>query len=162
MAKLEWNDELSIGVELIDSQHKELIRIANELINAVTLGHRGKELEKILEELREYTVFHFNAEEELMEEIRYPQRGEHANEHTRLKQSVKDFRQQLYKKETLTPEAMLEFMKGWLLDHLLSSDRELARFIREQKAKEKEPEQEAEQKQEQEKEKEKEKTPDSE
>ncbi|MBI9079468.1 MAG: hemerythrin family protein [Pseudodesulfovibrio sp.] len=139
MAKIKWNEELNVGVEQVDNQHKELIRIINGLINAVDLGRDKKTLENVLQKLREYTVFHFNSEEALMEEVRYNKRGEHINEHARLKRSIKDFQRNLYKHETLTSDMVLEFMKEWLLHHILSFDRELARFIHEQKAKENKP-----------------------
>lgn len=136
MGKIQWSDELSVGVEQIDSQHKELIRIANGLINAVTLGRERKTLDNVLKKLREYTVFHFNSEEELMEITHFPKRNEHVADHVRLKRNVKDYQRQLYKQENLTPDAVLEFMKGWLLSHLLTYDRELARFIHERKGQE--------------------------
>jgi len=132
MAKIEWSDKLSVGVEQIDNQHKELLRIANVLINAVSLGREVRVLENVLKRLREYTVFHFNSEEELMGDIRYPGRGDQAVEHARLKKEVKDYQRQIYKKEGLTPDEVLEFIKDWLLKHILTYDRELARFIHEQ------------------------------
>lgn len=134
MAKLEWRNELSVGVTMIDDQHKELIRIANGLINAVSLGRDRKTLENVLRRLREYTVFHFKSEEALMEELRYDKRAQHANEHHELKDKVKGFQRMLYLQEELTPQAVLAFMKEWLLKHILQSDRDIARFIREQEA----------------------------
>ena len=131
---LKWNEALTTGVEIIDSQHKELIRIANGLMKAVARGKDKEAVDAIVRRLREYTVFHFNSEEELMGKIRYPKRGEQAQEHARLKREVKDFQQQLFHKETLTSNAILEFVKDWLLGHILTYDRDLANFIHEQEA----------------------------
>lgn len=135
MSKIQWNSELSVGVEQIDDQHKELIRIANGLINAISLGRDERILSNVTRKLREYTVFHFASEERLMDEVHYPERGEHANEHARLKKHVKDYQRVIYKNEELTPETVLQFLKEWLLGHILTHDRELARFIHEQKSK---------------------------
>lgn len=135
VAEIKWNNELSVGVERIDDEHKELIRIANALIKAVVRGKDKQALDRIVQKLREYTVFHFKNEEELMESIRYPERGEQAREHNRLKREVKDFQRQVYHKENVTPDAILEFVKDWLLKHILAYDRALARFIHEQAAK---------------------------
>lgn len=132
--EVQWSDKLSLGVPQIDDQHKELIRIANGLIKAV---HRGKDkiaLDRILKKLREYTVFHFSSEEKLMEDIRYPGRGDQAREHARLKKEVKSYQRMAYQKEDLTPDTILEFMTGWLLRHILDYDRELAKFIHEKEA----------------------------
>ncbi len=133
MTKLTWSDDLSVGVEQIDTQHKELIRIANGLINAVALGRGRKTTDNVLRRLREYTVFHFNSEEALMEKVHYPGRGEHAREHLGLKNNVKEFQRTLYIKEKITPGDVLSFLKIWLLKHILSADMDLANFIRSQK-----------------------------
>jgi len=135
MKEIKWSDEISVGVDLIDSQHKELIRIANELIKAVHLGQEKEILDKVINKLREYTVFHFNCEEDLMEEIRYPGRSDQVREHIRLKKDVKAFQRQLYLQEDITANTVLEFVTNWLIKHILAYDRKLARFIRQQKAK---------------------------
>lgn len=137
MPKIQWNKELSVGVTEIDDQHKELIRIANALINAVSLGRDERVLGNVIRRLREYTVFHFSSEEELMERMHYPARGEHASEHARLKKNVKDYQRLIYKKEDLTPGEMLGFIKEWLLGHILTYDRELAKFIHQKRAEKK-------------------------
>ena len=93
-----WNEQLSVGVAIIDSQHKELIRIANLLLDGVARGDGRDAVDMVVKKLREYTVFHFNSEEGLMEDIRYPDRHVQAREHHRLKKEVKDFQRQLYKK----------------------------------------------------------------
>ena len=60
---LEWTEELSVGVPSIDEQHKVLIRLLNELFDA-TQAERGQTLlGKVLNELADYTVYHFQYEE---------------------------------------------------------------------------------------------------
>lgn len=129
MAELKWNAQLEVGVKVIDEQHKELLRIANGLIKAVSLGRGRKTLENVMRRLREYTVLHFNSEERLMDEVGYPHRIQHIDEHANLKRGVKEFQAMLYKHEDLTPGEVLGFMKGWLLQHILDADMRLARFI---------------------------------
>ncbi len=136
MHKIEWNNELSVGVQEIDDQHKELIRIANGLMNAVSKGADKRVVNNVITKLRAYTVFHFNSEEKLMLDHRFPKRGEHEAEHNRLKTEVKQFQRTLYKKHKLTPDMLLDFLKTWLLKHILSTDRELAKFIKDNDDKE--------------------------
>ena len=131
MERIQWSEELSVGIELVDSQHKELIRIANGLISAVVKQRGERVINNVVRRLRNYTVFHFNSEEKLMETVRYPKRGEHESEHAKLKQNVKGFQRDLYKGEKLTAEEVLNFLKIWLLKHILHSDRLLADFIHE-------------------------------
>lgn len=129
MTKINWNDELSVNVPAIDDQHKELIRIANVLIKAVSLERDDRVVGNVIKKLRDYTVFHFSSEEALMQDVRYPKRAEHEAEHRRLKQNVKNYQRVLYKKESISPYEVLDFLKEWLLTHILTFDRELARFI---------------------------------
>ena len=139
MERIQWSEELSVGIEQIDSQHKELIRIANGLISAVAKQRGERVINNVVRRLRNYTVFHFNSEEKLMEIVRYPKRGEHGHEHVKLKQNVKGFQRDLYKGEKLTAEDVLNFLKIWLLKHILHSDRMLADFIHEREMPDKSP-----------------------
>jgi len=131
MSKLVWSSELSTLNDEIDTQHKELIRIANGLINAVNLNRGPRTLSNVISKLREYTVFHFSCEEALMEELAYPKRGEHEQEHAKLKVQVKDYQNRFFHSETVTGDDVLKFMKGWLLNHILEHDWDFAVFAKE-------------------------------
>ena len=129
MHRIEWTNQLSVGVPLIDSQHKELIRICNGLLSAVAKKRGERVLRNVVRRLREYTVFHFSSEERFMDKVRFPGRGGHALEHERLKRSVKRYQRLLYEREDLTADEVLRFLKGWLLKHILSQDFELADYV---------------------------------
>ena len=68
-----WPPDLSVGVDLIDDQHKIWFEKANQLFEA---GRERRAKEYILEMfdfLDEYTKQHFKDEEEYMTKIRYPE-----------------------------------------------------------------------------------------
>lgn len=70
-----FTERYKTGIELIDDEHSrlfEIIREANELINAELLHDKYDEIVRLLEELKNYTEFHFSDEERLMESIQYP------------------------------------------------------------------------------------------
>ena len=136
MSLIQWSPQLSLGVPLIDDQHKQLITIANVLIKAVGRDLNSRVINNVIRRLREYTVFHFSSEEALMEKVHYKQRGEHANEHRRLKEQVKEYQRSIYYKTPPRPEEVKDFIKLWLLKHILESDRQLVDYIHEQKKKE--------------------------
>lgn len=122
MLGLTWSSKLEVGIAKIDDQHRQLIDIANRVVEAVRerLGSLG--VDEIVKELRDYTVVHFREEEEYMEQVQYPERGAHHVEHERLKQQVKHWQHDLFIQEKVTVDEVLEFMRGWLLDHILHSD----------------------------------------
>ncbi len=137
MKEIEWTESLSLGVEAIDDQHKELIRIVNRLLHAIKDKDSEMIVNEILAGLREYTVFHFNAEEKFMEEIRYPHRGEHLQQHQDLKQKVKGFQYARFHHEEVTLGELKAMLSEWLLEHILDSDLRIAKFMREKEKEEK-------------------------
>ncbi len=129
MSKIEWSEKLNVGVDEIDTQHKELIKIANALIHAITIGKNEMTINNVVRKLREYTVFHFNSEEKLMKKNNYDKYIEHKAEHEQLKKSVKKFQRSIYEKKQLSGKDLFEFMKTWLLDHILKSDMRISAFL---------------------------------
>jgi hemerythrin len=134
MTPLQWSDELSVGVPLIDQQHKELIRIAVLALDAMKREDGREYIDTVINKLREYTVFHFRYEEELMESMHFPERSEHGQEHVRLKNEVKQFQRELYLHNDPSPQTVRDFVKDWLITHILTFDRNLAKFIHEREA----------------------------
>jgi hemerythrin len=118
-----WNKQLSVGVQVLDDDHKKLVGMINELYDAVQAG-RGKEsLGKILDGLIEYVKTHFAREEQFFAQTNYPDTAAHKKEHDELTKQVLEV-QKKYKagaNGTLSLELM-NFLKNWLVDHLQASD----------------------------------------
>ena len=122
MPNIVWSETLLIGNTEIDAEHKQLIRIANSLLRAMQEGRNKNDFAKILHELREYTVFHFNNEEEYMRSIGYPDLNKHVEEHNILKKRVKDFQHSVFIGDKVEYDALREMLKDWLVGHILSCD----------------------------------------
>ena len=63
MALIQWNNDLSVNVKEIDTQHQNLIRMINELFDAMKVGKGTEVLGKIFLQLTNYTKTHFQTEE---------------------------------------------------------------------------------------------------
>lgn len=136
MALMQWNDRLSVGVEMIDTDHKKLVSMVNELHDAVAAA-RGKDvLGKVLDGLVDYTKSHFGREEAEMKKFGYPKAAQHAQEHAALARQVLDVQAKYRAGNTqvLSMEVMA-FLRDWLLKHIQGSDRALGVFLMEQKKK---------------------------
>ena len=118
---IKWSDELSLGIERIDSEHRHLINLSNSLISS-TQSKNKDELTKCFHRLREYTVFHFKNEEQYLEEIGYPELEKHKTEHRLLKLEVKEFQHKAYRNESLKPKDVFQFIRHWLIEHVLNMD----------------------------------------
>ena len=88
----EMKEEYKIGVEIIDEQHKTLFVLADKaymlLKDEFTLDKYDKIIH-ILEELKDYTIFHFKSEEEYMESINYKRLFTEKIEHEKLLKLLK-------------------------------------------------------------------------
>lgn len=130
MPRIEWTEQLSLGIPEIDEQHQQLINIANLLLAAVHAGKGERVIKKTVTDLREYTVQHFVKEEEYMAIIGYPRLQSHAETHQDLVRQVKDYQRQLWDQGRVDLNEMLAFIKSWLIDHILYSDLEISAWLR--------------------------------
>jgi hemerythrin-like metal-binding protein len=129
MSNINWSDELSISNFKIDEQHRKLIDIANNLLQAIHKNAPKKEFSTILHGLREYTVFHFNDEEEYMKSIGYPYLNQHVDEHMQIKKKVKDFQHSVFVGDYIDKNLIREMLKSWLIDHILNCDLKIKEYI---------------------------------
>ncbi len=117
-----WKESYSVGVELLDNQHKGLIALINRLssapIDRVTMG-------KVFDELKMYVKEHFAAEEQLLEKVNFKDLVAHKKEHKHFEQWLSAVNQTYGMAATspeLISESVNEFLCGWLINHILSSD----------------------------------------
>ena len=130
MKKLvEWNDELSVGLEEIDSQHKMLVQLLNSLHEAIVTGKDDKQIARTLHELRQYTVIHFAVEESLMRIFDYPDYENHRHHHQELTKQVVDLQRKLKTGEEKLSMEVLHFLRHWLTYHIQGDDKKYAPFL---------------------------------
>ncbi len=125
-----WKEEYNTGCEEIDTQHKKLFNIINELFTAFEGSFAESQVPRILKELEDYTVYHFSTEERLFEERNYPLKEEHKKEHDSFIRKIKNFKKQmeLGQNNLLAFDVMLA-LKDWLIDHILGSDHKYIPYL---------------------------------
>lgn len=126
---VEWSDALSTGVKKFDDEHKNLVNILNRLYDSMHEGKSNYVLEKILNELVEYTVFHFGSEEEDMMKYEFPGYDEHKAEHEKLVQEVNDFIEKYKSGRSLISFELLDFLKTWVAEHIVQTDKKYGDFL---------------------------------
>jgi len=134
MKTFEWSEDLSVGVQEIDDDHKKMIKYYNELFAACMVSMGPAVVLETLEKLIEYTKGHFQREEDLMEKEGYPGLAKQRHEHEELIRTVED----VQKKTKADPNhefsnEVLGFVGSWIKNHILESDLEIARYIRSKK-----------------------------
>ena len=118
-----WSADLELGVKMFDDQHKELVKLINKLYDAMK-DNRGEEvLLSILDKLVDYTVYHFDNEEEMFAKYGYENRAQHIKIHTDLKKTAMDLKQKIVNGETVIGFNVISFLENWVKNHILVEDR---------------------------------------
>ncbi|MBI9080586.1 MAG: hemerythrin family protein [Pseudodesulfovibrio sp.] len=122
MSEIAWTDALDIDLPLVNEQHKELIALSNSLIQAMINGMGKDVLAELFRELRDYTSYHFDAEEKYMEKISYPELDHQKAAHRKLKDEVDEFSTRLLGGQGVSPTEALDFINDWIIRHILEMD----------------------------------------
>jgi len=127
-----WSESYSMGIKIIDDQHKGLLDFVNDLFNHST----GNELEEqayfkeVIQQAVQYIKNHFQTEEKLMITTKYPGYAEHKKAHDEFTltvvKSVKDFESG----KRLVLEKFAYFLKDWILTHVAVMDIQYATYFR--------------------------------
>lgn len=124
MALVEWSEQLSVGIQEIDEQHKVLVGLLNDLHRSIHERHGSEASRAILDKLGEYTRIHFAVEESLMRITDYPGYEVHKKEHEELIAQLVDFLNKIAAGGGSISFQLLHFLKMWLTHHILESDKE--------------------------------------
>ena len=126
---VEWNDEYSVGIESIDTQHKKLLGLINSLQPAVNYK-TGEAFEReALDELVDYTRTHFKFEEDLMEQNGYPDFTTHRAEHELMIARVGEVLNQYQQDRDTAMQNAIDFLRDWLINHINGTDQQYSQFL---------------------------------
>ncbi|MBE8539210.1 bacteriohemerythrin [Geoglobus acetivorans] len=129
MALITWNESFSVNIREIDEQHKKLVSMINRLHDAMLEG-KGKEIMgELLNDMVEYTITHFSTEEKLMKQHNYPGYVKHKAEHELFVSKVGEFKEKYEKGQLALTMEVLSFLKSWLTNHILNSDKKYGPFF---------------------------------
>ncbi|MDR0669342.1 MAG: bacteriohemerythrin [Treponema sp.] len=128
---VKWDDKYSVGIPLIDEQHKELIRLTNELYQGCLAGDAAAQdfFFTTIHKAMDYVKYHFSAEERILENIKYPYLAEHKKQHDdfvfKMVEDVKSFQGG----RKFVPNNFVRFLKEWILSHIAIVDTQYAKYI---------------------------------
>ena len=135
MTTIIWGSCLETGNEEIDGQHRTLVDTFNRLCAAVDRkAPRTEELEGILTFLRDFTLVHFQREQELMAQYRYPLEAEHRRLHSDLAGQIEGLLDAFHQGATTLSPVTLDYLDEWLSRHIREEDVRLADFLKQAQA----------------------------
>jgi len=133
MKEVQWNEDLSVGVGLIDEQHKTLIDHLNNLAKAIESRQGPTKIVGTLDFLIKYTDFHFSTEEEHMAAHQYPGLDAHRGQHAEFKGTLAALEQD-FGEEGATNEladSLDTLLVNWLVQHIKGTDVQFGKFLKE-------------------------------
>lgn len=130
MDLIAWNNEMSVDIDVIDEQHQYLLKLINQLFEAVLEGEGNTIIEEIINKLIEYSSEHFATEEEYFDKYDYPEANLHKLEHVEFTKKVNSYKSQLINSEEKLPIEVFNFLKDWLREHILISDIKYSQYLR--------------------------------
>lgn len=125
-----FTDEFLIGIDLIDAEHKQLFRTIDDayhlVINQVDVKQNSTEIMEILNRLKDYTIEHFQDEEDYMESINYSGLEAQKRAHATFINRMDDITlEKIENNAQKYMESLIEFLLCWLINHILQSDKKI-------------------------------------
>lgn len=129
-----WDEKCELGIEELDNQHRESLTLIGKLYEAVTTKQEPAVTSELMLRLDSNIRAHFEFEEKLMHDYRYPFAADHIAQHN----AFINFFMRLWRDiEAGVDDPMYLgfrvnlFLADWLLNHSNRDDRHLGRFLHE-------------------------------
>ena len=120
MAYWKWDPAFSVGIAVIDDQHKQMIEYINDL-GTVSIYHDKEKVHTVLLALMDYSVSHLAFEESLMHEAGYNKIEAHQQIHIAFMERIHFFKERYESGEDISKQLMLD-LQMWLINHIQNDD----------------------------------------
>ncbi len=124
---IQWDKQYELGIDAIDTQHKKLIDITSTLSDLLVQAKEGDdiydEMVEIIQQLTDYTIYHFQYEEDLFEKLGYEFKESHIEEHRKLIAEIESLDLKAIDEDQVTyGKKILKFLITWIFKHISGSD----------------------------------------
>jgi hemerythrin len=130
-----WTEAIATLIESVDAQHRELFNHANRFFAAADAGAPDEELKRLVEFMREYTLLHFQSEEEYFDRLLLTEenlRRHNKEAHRSFIRDLTEFEEDLKRTDTcqLLCLEIQHWITNWLLLHISKIDCEMGKTLR--------------------------------
>ncbi|MCW8914958.1 MAG: bacteriohemerythrin [Magnetovibrio sp.] len=121
-----WSDTLRIGVDAIDKDHQVLIGLLNKISHGLR-DHAA--VDELVNELLQYTHYHFKREEAVMKACGYPELETHKAQHVQLAEDAEKLAHQWRTtQDDNAVQNLHAFLRTWLSGHIIGADVHIAPY----------------------------------
>lgn len=124
-----WNDSYSVGIKVIDDDHKKLIQLINNLQSSVLYPTDESFERAAMDELVAYTKYHFEREEKMMQDYDYPDFVGHKKQHDLMIEDVGRYLERYEKDREGAVRDLNAMLKKWLIKHISVVDQEYTGYL---------------------------------
>ena len=124
-----WEEAYSVGIDLIDDQHKKLINMINELYASFSSGEAQEKAPAIVKEMVKYTDYHFKTEEKFFDKFNYPNTVEHKKIHQSFVNKVVELQEGITSGKVNISYEIMDFLRQWFVQHVLVEDKKYSEFL---------------------------------
>lgn len=129
MESISWQPEYSVNIKKIDTQHKRIVEMINELTQTIEMGQENSDSGKMLSELINYSEVHFKTEEDYFDKYEYPEKDKHKKEHQLFISKTADFIDDFDSDNEILCKKILIFLIDWLKEHIIGSDQKYMPYL---------------------------------
>ncbi len=125
MSLIEWKDEFNLGIEDVDSEHRNLVALINALHDSMLAGAGRADVVEGITEIYTLVSAHFEREEALMREMRYLAFAEHKEDHEVLLDDLREIIEQVRSGGGYAEARLSADLQFWFSDHFRTHDARL-------------------------------------
>ncbi|MFA6401677.1 MAG: bacteriohemerythrin [Salinivirgaceae bacterium] len=131
MAKelLLWSQAYSVNNDEIDAQHKKLIDLINLLYNVYLDQKHETEIKNIIDQIKQYSLYHFKTEETFFKIKNYKNSAEHIKLHQSFIEEFEEILKSYNGLNLVITMKTMTFLQRWLTNHILKEDKKYIGFI---------------------------------
>jgi hemerythrin-like metal-binding protein len=126
---IDWNDNLSVGDDVVDGEHRAFFAIVNHVHRALARGAAADDIELSLNLLTTLSRRHFAHERHLMERSGYPGTQAHVAEHAAWSARLAELCKLSVAGDRYVAVAAAWEMLEWLRHHILGADMDLQEWV---------------------------------
>ena len=121
--RFQWSSDFCVDVAELDDDHKMLFELLNHLHTIIENGDVSA-LPAIIDDLQQYTIYHFRHEEEMMQACHYQYFDNHKLVHRMMEARLDEFiSNPEFNNDIQAATSLLVFFENWLKDHIAGMDR---------------------------------------
>lgn len=130
MSNFQWQESFDLGIEQIDEELHEIVDQVNTMIKTHGEGDPDCVAEAFMD-MAVQVQYHFNSEERMMLEARYPEYEKHRREHAIAVAENLGCAKKLTGEKKISA-SKIEHIKDWIANHIKTRDRDFADYLHRQ------------------------------